>query len=120
MEKIIEVSGQSIKFKATAATPIHYRNMFRRDLLRDMQDLYEENKKVEEGADEHYSIGSLEAFEKIAYIMARSGAGNPPDFPATPEDWLEGFEMFSIYEALPELIELWGINQKTLSARKKK
>ena len=45
MEKIIEISGQKVKFKATAATPIHYRNMFRRDMLQDMQSLYEENEE---------------------------------------------------------------------------
>lgn len=120
MEKIIEISGQQVKFKATAATPIHYRNMFRRDMLQDMQALYEENEEKKKDGSHEFSIGSLEAFEKIAYIMARSGEGNPPDFPTTPEEWLDGFNMFSIYEVLPELIELWGINQQTLSQRKKK
>lgn len=120
MEKIIEISGQKVKFKATAATPIHYRNMFRRDMLQDMQSLYEENEETKENDEKHFSIGSLESFEKIAYIMARSGAGNPSDFPSSPEEWLDGFDMFSIYEVLPELIKLWGVNQKTLSQRKKK
>lgn len=120
MEKIIDIDGQSVTFKATAATPIHYRNLFHRDMLTDMQSLYDENEELKEDESKHFSIGSLESFEKIAYIMARSGAGNPEDFPKTPEEWLDGFTMFGIYEVLPELIELWGINQKTLSRRKKK
>jgi hypothetical protein len=86
----------------------------------DMQKLYEENEEVKENGEKSFTINSLEAFEKIAYIMARSGAGNPADFPETPEDWLDQFDMFSIYEVLPEIVELWGINQKTLSQRKKK
>lgn len=120
MEKIIEVGGKQVKFRATGATPIHYRNLFRRDFLAEMQKLVEEKEAIDAGDSKQYSITSLESFENIAYIMARSGAGNPSDFPPTPEDWLDGFDMFNIYEVLPQIIELWGINQKTLSERKKK
>ena len=120
MEKIIEVGGKQVKFRATGATPIHYRNLFRRDFLAEMQKLVEEKEAIDAGNSKQYSITSLESFENIAYIMARSGAGNPSDFPPTPEDWLDGFDMFNIYEVLPQIIELWGINQKTLSERKKK
>lgn len=31
----------------------------------------------------------------------------------TIEEWLDGFEMFSIYEILPEILELWGSNLQT-------
>lgn len=31
----------------------------------------------------------------------------------TPEEWLDGFNTFSIYQVLPQLIELWGLNVKT-------
>lgn len=31
----------------------------------------------------------------------------------TPEEWLDGFGTFSIYQVLPQLIELWGLNVKT-------
>lgn len=120
MEKIIEVGGKQVKFRATGATPIHYRNLFRRDFLAEMQKLVGEKEAIDADGTKQYSISSLESFENIAYIMARSGAGNPPDFPSTPEEWLDGFDMFNIYEILPQIIELWGINQKTLSQRKKK
>ncbi|MEF2814536.1 MAG: hypothetical protein U0N00_08190 [Oscillospiraceae bacterium] len=33
-----------------------------------------------------------------------------PDVPDTPEDWLDQFNTFSIYEILPQIIELWGLN----------
>lgn len=29
------------------------------------------------------------------------------------EDWLDGFNTFSIYRVLPELIRLWGLNVQT-------
>ena len=30
--------------------------------------------------------------------------------PGTIDEWLDQFEMFSIYEVLPEILELWGTN----------
>lgn len=116
MEKVINMDGHEIPLKATAATPIHYRNMFGRDMMRDMQTLME-------GKDEatgEYSITTLEVFEKIAYIMARSGTNNSPDFPKSPTEWLDQFSMFTVYDVLPEIIDLWGMNTKTLEESKKK
>ena len=36
-----------------------------------------------------------------------------PTIPPTIEEWLDQFEMFSIYEVLPEIVELWGSNLYT-------
>lgn len=52
----------------------------------------------------------------IAYVMAKHADANIPD---TPEEWLDGFNTFSIYQVLPQLIELWGLNVQTdVSAKK--
>ena len=53
---------------------------------------------------------SLEMFENIAYVMAKHA---DPTIPDTPEEWLDEFNTFSIYQILPQLIELWGLNVKT-------
>ena len=42
-----------------------------------------------------------------AYIMAYHADNN---IPPTIEDWLDQFDMFSIYEILPEILKLWGEN----------
>ena len=39
--------------------------------------------------------------------------------PDNIDDWLDQFEMFSIYEILPEILELWGSNLVTDVASKK-
>ena len=52
-------------------------------------------------------IDDLEIFENVAYIMAWHA---DPSIPGTIDEWLEDFEMFSIYEILPEILELWGDN----------
>ena len=49
--------------------------------------------------------------------MARQYDSTAPD---SPEEWLEQFEMFSIYEIMPELIDLWNLNNKTTAKPKKK
>ena len=59
---------------------------------------------------------SLEMFENIAYIMAKHADANIPD---NPEDWLDEFSTFSIYQVLPELIKLWGLNVQTQVESKK-
>lgn len=38
---------------------------------------------------------------------------NQPSIPDTPEEWLDTFNTFSIYQVLPQLIELWRLNVKT-------
>lgn len=54
---------------------------------------------------------SLELFEDISYIMAKHA--DPQEVPDTPDEWLDQFETFSIYQMLLEIIELWGLNVQT-------
>ena len=39
--------------------------------------------------------------------------------PADIDEWLDQFDMFSIYEVLPQILELWGENMETEVAAKK-
>ena len=48
----------------------------------------------------------------MAYHADKSIAGNI-------DNWLDQFEMFSIYEILPEILELWGANLETEVQSKK-
>ena len=59
---------------------------------------------------------SLEMFENIAFVMAKHA---DPSIPDTPEEWLDDFNTFSIYQVLPKIIELWGLNVKTDAEAKK-
>ena len=111
----IEIDGKQVAFKASAAIPRIYRMRFRRDIFADMNKLA----RVLETNDENNSaldILSLEMFENIAYVMARHADANIPD---TPEEWLDGFNTFSIYQVLPQIIELWGLNtQQDVESKK--
>ncbi|MGF3113147.1 hypothetical protein [Facklamia sp. P9177] len=48
--------------------------------------------------------------------MARHGDKTVED---SPEEWLDNFSTFSIYQILPQLIKLWGLNIKTEKILKK-
>ena len=107
--KKIEIDGKEILFRASAAIPRLYRIKFRRDIYKDLAQL-------EKAVDENVADGSmldtfsLELFENIAFVMAKHADPNIPD---TPEEWLEEFNTFSIYQVLPQIIELWGLNVET-------
>jgi hypothetical protein len=112
MEKIVDVGGQKVAFKATASTARRYRQQFNRDLLVDMQEL---SKSVNGGAT--LSAAALETFENIAFTMAKQA---DPDLTCSADEWLDRFDMFSIYQVLPQIIELWGLSLETLETSKKK
>lgn len=113
--KKIEIEGKEVAFKASAAIPRIYRLKFQRDIYKDLRSL---EKSVGNGDEQNSDLDlfSLEMFENIAYIMAKHADGSIPD---TPEEWLDDFNTFSIYQVLPELIELWGLNVKTEVEAKK-
>ncbi len=58
--------------------------------------------KEDEGSS-NLELFSMEMFENIAYVMEKHADGSIPDM---PEEWLDGFGTFSIYQVLPKLIEL--------------
>lgn len=105
----VEIDGQEVLFKASAAIPRIYRLKFQRDIYRDLRVLEQSVNGSEEG-DSGLDLFSLEMFENIAFVMAKHADGSIPD---TPEEWLDVFNTFSIYQVLPKLIELWGLNVQT-------
>ena len=116
LTKTITIDGQEVTFKASAAIPRIYRLRFHRDVYRDLAAL---QKATENGNPEESALDSLslEIFENIAYIMAHHA--DPDNVPKTPEEWLDQFGTFSIYQVLPEIIDLWGLNTRQDVAVKK-
>ena len=115
MVKQLEIDGKQVSFKASAAIPRIYRIKFGRDIYPDLRQLEKamgDNQEEASGLDTF----SLELFENIAFIMAKHAE---PNVPNTPEEWLDGFNTFSIYQILPQIIELWGLNVQTEVQSKK-
>lgn len=112
MKRKIVIDGQEVPFRASAAIPRIYRMRFHRDIYKDLE------KGINKNAPENFNLDlfSLEMFENIAYVMAKHA---DPSIPDTPEEWLDGFNTFSIYQVLPQIIELWGLNTQTDAEAKK-
>ena len=106
LKKTVKVGEQEVTFKSSAAIPRMYRIKFKRDIFKDLSKLEQSYKDKDDGTKE-LEIEDLEIFENVAYIMALHA---DPSTPASIDDWLDQFEMFSVYEVLPEILELWGSN----------
>lgn len=126
MEKVIKTDGRDVGFKATALTPRLYRHRMGRDIIQDLNKLKKAYNKAlslpdtatdEEKEDAQLSSLDLEIFENVTYIMARQYDANIPN---NPEDWLDEFKTFSIYEILPSVLELWAMNEMQTAKPKKK
>lgn len=115
MTKVIEIDGKKVSFKASAAIPRLYRVKCGRDIFKDLMKL-EKSLNASKEEDSSLDVFSLETFENIAYLMAKHA---DPTLPDTAEEWLDEFSVFSIYQVLPEIISLWGLNVTTQSEVKK-
>lgn len=125
MEKVITVDGREVGFKATALTPRLYRHLLGKDMVSDMTQLMKAYRKAEalgpnateeEKQEAQLKVVDLEIFENAAWVMARQY--DPENTPKHPNDWLDGFETFSIMKVMPTIVELWRVNQDTTSVPK--
>ena len=127
MEKTIVVDGKEVRMRASALIPRLYRFKFGRDMIADMRQLQKAYQKAaslpkdatdEEKQDAQLSALDLTIFENVAFMMVKHTGGEPAE---TPEEWLDSFDgIFSIYEVLPVILELWGETNRTTSIPKKK
>lgn len=126
MIKTVNIDGKAYRMRASALTPRLYRTFFKRDMIRDMQNLLNAYNKLltlpEDATEEEKNeanlaiLDYLEVFENVAWIFCKEGGESVGN---SPEEWLDSIEgMFSIYEAMPTIIELWIDNQETTSIPK--
>lgn len=116
MDKIVMIDDKEVKLRATARTPRLYRMIVGRDMIADMNRMQKRFEQVKQG--DEFDVMDLQIFEDITYVMARHA--NPEMETKTADEWLDEFNMFSIYEVLPEVLKLWAINTRTTSVSKKK
>ena len=108
IKKTIKIGDKEVTFRSSATVPRLYRMKFKRDIFKDLSRLEKSMQESKDGSG--FEIEDLELFENVAYIMAYHADSSIPD---TIEEWLDQFEFFSIYQILPEILELWGMNLVT-------
>ena len=127
MEKTISVGGKEYRMRASALIPRLYRYKFKRDMIKDMRQLEKDFKKAvnlpadateEEVLDAELSVLDLTIFENITWLMIKN-AGE--EIPNDPDEWLDTIDgVFSVYEVLPQILEMWEGNLATTSVPVKK
>lgn len=127
MERTVIIDGKEVRMRASALIPRLYRYKFGRDMISDMRQLQKSFNKLqtlpdeasdEERQDAQLSVLDLTIFENMAWLMIRNAGEDIPD---TPDEWLDTIEgVFSVYEILPVILELWNANNATTSVPRKK
>ena len=105
IERTIQIGSQQVKMRSSAAIPRIYRAKFKRDIFQDLSKLKNAYDKRKDKTGDDFEIDDLEIFENVAYIMALHA--DPENTPKDIGDWLDQYEMFSIYDVLPEILKLW-------------
>lgn len=143
MERTVTIDGKTVTLRASALVPRLYRHLIGRDIIRDMATLrkaYNAALEAENaGADEEgqnvaaMTAMDLEIFENIAWVMLKHGAEfRDTEFGRvlmngdvmvgrSPDEWMDQLDgVFSVYDVLPVILELWDANQRTTSTPAKK
>ena len=126
MTKTVVIDGKNFGMRASALTPRLYRAFFKRDMIRDMQNLIHaynnlitlpDDATEEEKTEANLVIlDYLEVFENVAWLFCKEAGESVGN---SPEEWLDSIDgMFSIYEAMPTIIEMWVDNQIATSVPK--
>ena len=109
MTGVVQIGPESVKLCGNAATPVRYKQIFRKDLLISFRGM---------SADDF----DADLIKQLAFVMVKQAEG--ADFKAVSFDdfidWLEQFEETDLLQAMPEIIGLWMTNAETLAKAKKK
>lgn len=126
IEQKVMIDGKELTVRASGLIPKLYRARFGRDMVVDMMKLAKAYKKVnalpatateDERAEALMDI-DFGALENLTWIMLKHGG---EDVGNSPDEWLESLNgVFSVYEAIPTLLDLWNQNNKTTSVPRKK
>lgn len=117
MERIVNIDGKELKMRASALVPKLYRFHFGRDIIQDMKDLAEAYKKNQADGTP-FELKDLGVFENVAWLFLKLGG---EDVGTTADEWLDSLDsVFSVYEVMPTILELWSGNLVQTSKPKKK
>lgn len=114
MEKVIKIGIKDVALQANAATPIRYRNLFKKDLLTLIQ-------QGTTGNVVDLSVAS-EVAPELAFIMAKSAEGSEMDklTETTFMKWLEDFGPMDFVNALEQIFSIYFGDTESLVEPKKK
>lgn len=114
MKSVISIGQREVAVESNAATAIRYKQIFRRDLLKDIAKL--------ENVEDADKLDAIEYTSKLAYVMNMQ---NRKEIPTASEDsyitWMEEFEEadFQNPVTITSILNVWNRNITTTSELKK-
>lgn len=119
-----KIFGTNHKLKMSAATPRIYRAKFGKDIIVQMDAMYERlsnegKKKDEEKKDDSVSFTpeELEMMENLIFVCNRQAE---PEQPEDIFEWLASFEIGAITGTYGTIMKMWEDNLHQTSTSKKK
>ena len=119
-----KIFGTDHKLKMSAATPRIYRAKFGKDIIVQMDAMYERlsnegKKKDEEKKDDSVSFTpeELEMMENLIFVCNRQAE---PEQPEDIYEWLASFEIGAITGTYGTIMKMWEDNLHQTSTSKKK
>lgn len=120
MNREITISGNNVKMASNALTPILYRQIFKKDFLKEITGLVSlKDKKAEDYSEEDINEVSSrsEAFARLGFVMAKQAElEKASDLVKLTEtdyfEWLSGFEAqaFTGASMMTSILLLWKGN----------
>lgn len=104
MEKIIKIDGRDVKLKATAGFMYRYKSQFGREYLADMIEFEEAAKKAakEKNVTNKMKYYNFNTMYNIIWALAKTADDTIPP----PQEWLDTFDTFPIFQIFGEVKEL--------------
>ncbi|WP_433322454.1 hypothetical protein ACRHK7_01110 [Weissella tructae] len=110
MESVVSIGGREVRLISSGATPILYKNAFKRDFFEDFSGVMEvaevassaEKGKEMEALLPLFKNGQITKLYNFVWVYAKNADTNVPPL----EEWLDTFDVFPIFDVLAELIEL--------------
>lgn len=114
MKSVIRIGNREVAVESNAATGIRYKQIFKRELLKDLAKL--------ENVDDMEKLDAVEYTSKLAYVMHMQNRKEVKE--ASEEgyiDWMEEFEEVDFQDpaTIISILNVWNRNITTTSDLKK-
>lgn len=107
MYKVIKIGAREVALDSSAALPIRYTKIFHENFFKAVDALTKAGESIE----------YFDTVQKLTYVMAMQA--DKADFNAlnesTFEEWLDGFSMMEMMDAVDDIVEVYTDSAKTAS-----
>ena len=112
MQKTVNIGEKEVEMRSTAATAIRYRNVFHRDILKELSEINPEKIDAE----------VIEKIQQLGFIMAKTAEGvnmtqlTDDDY----MDWLDQFDSLEMMQAAKDIVDVYIGGKASESELKKR